>query len=184
MDELTLSIMQLDTEQMAHLLKSGAAVNIVDDGHTPLQWAASAGNHDAVKALLQHGADPNLSGEPNSTTALHFAADVSAEMVELLCSAGAQPNSRNDIGMTPVMVAAKFGRLDIVKLLVKYGALLDVYDNHIRGPLHWSTIGGDHPELNSYLIEAGADPLAKTDYGKSYLDLLRRQNRGSERSPD
>jgi ankyrin repeat protein len=165
--------MQLDTEQMAHLLRSGAMVNIVDDGHTPLQWAASVGNHEAVKALLQHGADPNLSSEPISTTALHFAAVVSAEMVALLCSAGAQPNSRNDIGMTPVMVAAKLGRLDIVKLLVKYGALLEVYDNHVRGPLHWSTIGGDHPELNSYLIQAGADPLAKTDYGKSYLDLLK-----------
>jgi ankyrin repeat protein len=93
-------------------------------------------------------------------------------MVDLLCSAGARPNERNEIGMTPVMVAAKGGHLDIVIRLVKYGASLHTYDERMHGPLHWLAIGGDYPELNSYLIDAGADPYAQTDYGKSYNDIL------------
>jgi ankyrin repeat protein len=172
MEKLVDAIMQSDTETMNRLLKSEAKINVVDDGQTPLQWAASAGNHDAVRALLQHGADPNLADKANTTTALHLAANVSAEMVDLLCSAGARPNERNEIGMTPVMVATKGGHLDIVILLVKYGASLYSYDERMQGPLHWSAIGGEYPELNSYLIDAGADPYAQTDYGKSYNDLL------------
>jgi ankyrin repeat protein len=172
MDDLSLAIMQLDMDTVLRLLSTGAKVNVVDDGRTPLEWAAAAGNQLAVKALLQHGADPNLSTEANSTTALHFAAAGSVQIVDLLCSAGARPNSRNDSGMTPIMVAAKEGRLDIVKQLIGHGAALDLHDDHMRGPLHWSAIGGNYPELNSYLIEIGSDPLAKTSYGKTFSDIL------------
>jgi ankyrin repeat protein len=172
MEELVDAIMRLDSETVNRLLQSGARVNVVDGGHTPLQWASSVGNVDAVRTLLRHGADPNLVDNAHAMTALHFAAGASADLVDLLCSAGARTNERNDVGMTPVMVAAKSGSLDIVTRLIKYGAILNTYDASLRGPLHWSAIGGDYPELNSYLIEAGADPRAATAYGKTYLDIL------------
>jgi|SRR5580700_1589151 ankyrin repeat protein len=172
MKALAEAIAQLDADRMNRILQSGANVNVFDSGCTPLQWACLVGNLDAVKALLQLKADPNLVDKAKPSSALHLAADVSAEIVDLLCNAGAWANARNDVGMTPVMVAAKGGHLDIVTQLVKHGADLRVYDDQLRGPLHWSAIGGNFPALNSYLIGAGAEPEAVTAYGKSYEDIL------------
>jgi ankyrin repeat protein len=100
---------------------------------------------------------------------LHFAADESVDLVRLLLSARANVDQPDIDGMAPLMVAAKGGHLDIVDALVAQGADVRAFDKLHHGVLHWSAVGGDYPELNG---ERRADPTARTEYGKSYLDIL------------
>ncbi len=50
---------------MTHVIGAGADLNEIDGNMTPLLWAILGGHLDAVKLLLQHGADPNV--RPNPT---------------------------------------------------------------------------------------------------------------------
>jgi ankyrin repeat protein len=51
--------------------------------------------------------------------------------VELLLEKGADPNISNDIYNTPIFYAIRNRNLDVIKLLIKHGANLDIkgYDN-------------------------------------------------------
>lgn len=61
-------------------------------------------------------------------TALHFAAcEESSHMVELLLSKGANPNAIDMDGRAPLMEAALWGRIENVKLLLKYHADKDIH---------------------------------------------------------
>ncbi|KAI3848018.1 hypothetical protein MKX03_001130, partial [Papaver bracteatum] len=48
------------TDIIPLLLSKGISVDVTDDFGAPLHHAASAGQQDAVKVLLDHGANPNL----------------------------------------------------------------------------------------------------------------------------
>ena len=55
--------------------------------------AAASGNADAVKVLLDHGADVNAKESAHGQTALMFAAALNrADVVQLLLARGADPN--------------------------------------------------------------------------------------------
>jgi hypothetical protein len=78
-DALVLAMRSKHFASIEPLLRAGADPNVriraVLDGrsqHTPLHIAALDGALSAVKALLEHGADPNLQDE-NGDTALHDA---------------------------------------------------------------------------------------------------------------
>jgi ankyrin repeat protein len=147
---------------------------------TPLQWVCrTSANAAILKLLLDAGADPNVLDQYELQNALHYAIDCPVQLVDLLIGAGTTVNQQDRDGITPVMMAAKAGRSDIVTVLINHGADLRSYDKHLRGPLHWAAIGGDRPELVSYLIEAGADPLVRTAYGMTYKDILESQRRKS-----
>jgi hypothetical protein len=46
----------------------------------------------------------------------------------LLLENGANPNERNDLGKTPLQAASSLGSLEMVLLLLKYGADIEVED--------------------------------------------------------
>ena len=71
--------------------------NVLDEHleRTPLMDAVLDENTDIVASLLEHGANPNMSGPEEPQTALHFAAGrQNAEIFGLLIAAGADPSSR------------------------------------------------------------------------------------------
>src|SRR5579871_6272998 len=79
----------------------GSSPSVVD--------AAKHGNRDSIRALLQKKADVN-SAEPDGSTALHWAAyNNDLECADLLLRSGANPNSKNDLGATPLWAAAQNG---------------------------------------------------------------------------
>lgn len=94
------------------------------DGFTPLGLAAFFGHPPAVRLLLDYGADVHavarnaMRVQPiHAATAAH-----DAESVRLLLEAGADPNAEQQEGWTPLMAARHNGDLDLVELLVAYGA--------------------------------------------------------------
>ncbi|MFZ5817856.1 MAG: ankyrin repeat domain-containing protein [Bacillota bacterium] len=103
------------------------------DGFHPLHLAAFFGHASAVRALLEGGAEVNrimASRVPYvpSNTALHAAISGGPhrEVVELLVTAGANPNLRDSNGHTPVQSAAFHKATEIIAYLKAHGATDEV----------------------------------------------------------
>lgn len=126
----------------------------VDDrnvrGETALYRAARAGNTKQVRALLRHGADPNIATNLGMTP-LHEAAYWGEDaIVALLLKAGAKVNAANKRGWTPLHTAAAGGgiaaRGDIIKTLLAQGARDDLRDAQGWTPRDYMALWADDPE--------------------------------------
>lgn len=96
-----------------------------DDGFTPLHLAVFAGQPEAARLLIDHGAD--LDALATSAVArvrpLGTAAFVrSVPLAGLLLDAGADVNGRGDGGFTALHSAAQSGDEELVRLLLARGA--------------------------------------------------------------
>ena len=87
-------------------LAEGTDVNAQDDevGLAPLAWAALHGQTEAMRLLIEKGADVNARSEDGNTP-LHVAAFLGqAEAAKLLIDNGADINARDEDGETPADV--------------------------------------------------------------------------------
>jgi ankyrin repeat protein len=75
-------------------------------------------------------------------------------------------------GWTPLHVAANLGDPDLVKLLVRYGAKVNVKDKRGLTPLLWTAFAGRH-EAAAALLSNGADINARGPDGRTTLDLAK-----------
>jgi hypothetical protein len=89
---------------------------------TALHHAASAGNVQALRLLIDLGADINAKNISESTP-LHFAAAHNhPKTISLLMEHGAELNVKNDAEYTPLDIARLYGCVDAIKELLDYGA--------------------------------------------------------------
>ena len=134
------------------LLEHKADVNQEDDGGSPLAVAAVGGNAEMVKLLLARGADPRkvdddghsalfvaafgvvfksapdwlrksfLSGDDEDQVVAMIGNEHMA-IVSLLVAAGADTNSQGgDCGLTPLMIAAIGGNVELTRILLAHHA--------------------------------------------------------------
>jgi len=74
-----------DARALKNLLAAGANVNEQDEqGWTPLNWAAGRGDVEAVRLLLEHGADVTLTGRDHRTPLMIAKAADRREVAEIL----------------------------------------------------------------------------------------------------
>lgn len=127
------------------LIEYGADVNEVledSDGFTPLICAARLGFVDVVKVLIEGGADVNFQMEPK---------DIWWEEIGMWCPPRYNPYD----GQTALMKAARFGHVEIARMLVENGAKLELRDNQGYTALFASI--GFSLEITKLLIAAGAN---------------------------
>ena len=85
--------------------------------------------------------------------------------------AGAAIEARNNVGATPLtLAAAKSTRPEIVSLLLAKGAEINAKSNGGLTPLMHAARESSSPEIVSLLLDAGADALAKSKEGKKAID--------------
>ena len=133
--------------------------------------AAEEGRAGKVKALLQRGANPDVStdidGDDGWTPLILAAQNGHAETVELLLQSGADVNASTEKGgITPLRQASQQNHADIVRLLLNAGAKPDVSDLYQRdAPLKIA----EDAEIVQLLLDAGADPNKTNQYGFTAL---------------
>ena len=100
-------------------------------------------------------------------------------MVATLLSAGANVAAPQANGVTPLMMAARTGSLDIVRTLLTHGAIATtVIPSTGQTALMWATAEG-HLEVMAALMAAGADIHSPSRIGFTPLLFAVRKLRGS-----
>ena len=148
------------------LLLSFAAAEIaqpVNAQQSPLISAVKDNDIKEVKSLLDKGADPNGYDDDSDNVLINAALYASADCMKLLLEKKADPNLKNKLGQTALMFCThEAGKM---KLLVRYGADINAKSNSGNTPLLIACMGNGQYENIKWLIDNGADPLAK-NYGK------------------
>ncbi|XP_033107318.1 ankyrin repeat and LEM domain-containing protein 1-like isoform X2 [Anneissia japonica] len=103
-------------------------------------------DYSTSKQLLELGADPNCISKEDGVSAFHLAvgldSQTSLKLVELCIQYGGNPNVRSHEGMTPVMVAASWGRFQALQILLVNGGDPELRDEDNKDALDHAIDGG------------------------------------------
>ena len=146
-----------DVTMVKWLLDAGADPDIADnEGFTPLHSAVEQDHVGVTEVLLAYHADPDKAC-PNGVSPLHEAATRNDfGSLRMLMDSGASVDAVCP-GGTPLANAVQFNAKDAMRVLLEYGASLDVaYERNGLTPLHWAAFFG-RDQMAGLLLEAGAD---------------------------
>jgi hypothetical protein len=147
---------------------SGGAVAIATPSE-PLVKAAMEDDLDAVIAALAAKPNPNVRDKETHTTALEYAVrNGNREMVQLLLSAKADVNARDEYGQTVLMMLSDAATSEIVWDLVNAGAKVNSRDQDGDTALI-SAAEENNVEALQALIDAGAKVEAVNSDGETAL---------------
>eukprot|EP01111_Echinosteliopsis_oligospora_P011001 TRINITY_DN3525_c0_g1_i1.p1 TRINITY_DN3525_c0_g1~~TRINITY_DN3525_c0_g1_i1.p1 ORF type:complete len:328 (+),score=67.78 TRINITY_DN3525_c0_g1_i1:65-1048(+) len=163
-------------------------------GVSPLHLAVSRGKEEAVEILLKAGCDPNVKDKKPQIrlTPIQLAVrspKPSIKIIESLIQAGADVNSEATDKTTPLFIAVRSGNVDVVQLLLKHGANINIQDNpptsgwtayRVTTPLHIAVSAGNE-ELVKILISHGGNPNLQLmdDVGETLLHVAALMHRKS-----
>jgi len=166
-----------DAAAVAKLASSGANVNARDDrGRTPLHVAAFMKQRDAMKALVDAGADANaLDADRYDMVTIAAVADDPATLDAAIKLGNRATNVTSRYDGTALIAAAHLGHVEVVRILIKAGAPLDHVNNLGWTALIESIVLGDggarHTATLDALVEAGANVNVADRQGMSPLHL-------------
>jgi ankyrin repeat protein len=126
---------------------------------TPLMYAAALGSLEAVKTLVEAGADVNAANDFGATPLMWCAGDL--PKVRYLLAKGASVTARSKIGRTPLMIAANYdGSVEIARLMIEKGADVKARDES-GGSVLSAAASVNNLEVARLLLARGADPNTK-----------------------
>jgi ankyrin repeat protein len=162
-------------ETVAFFLKEGAPLNSrTVDGSTAQRLACLGGQVGVVRVLLQHmGAQALHQTDDDGRTALHWASlGGHGEMVAFLVGQGADANSTDSFGRTPLMFASDKGSVGAVRMLLQHmgGQAFQEADDIGRTALHWAASRG-REEVVALLLGMGAQANSRDIINKTPLML-------------
>lgn len=144
-------------------------------GRTLLMLCAKSGMVDAVEALLEAGADVNLSEPKSGMTALLHAASSEDKLSDMfyvalsLLDAGAEVNAVTSRGVSALMFASRYGSIHLVQLLLERGADVNAVDTKSESALSYAIMDFDNGAVAEMLIKAGADVNGQLKLGETIL---------------
>lgn len=148
-----------------------------------LTFAAAGGHLDAVRLLVDHGADISRKSAWYGTLPLIEAAKFGkTEACELLLELGADLEGTHNFGMSPLHETAFHARLKTAEFLITKDADLNARNRNGWTPLHVATkharnskgdVTEDGVGLIALLLKSGADHELKNNQGQTALDIAR-----------
>ena len=180
------------------LLDAGAPVDgDPGDPETPLMTAASYGDAEVARVLIEAGADLDATasetsgGVPGGTALRHAVVFGMTDVVDVLVAAGAadlvQAAAAGDLTghltieaseqdrIEALRIAAEHGRLDVIDQLIAAGTPVDGVDRGGSTALHEAAYSGRADSVRR-LLGHGADPARRdTRFDSTPLDWCRHQ---------
>ena len=156
------------------LLDRGATVDATDTSfsQTALMVAVRENHPDVVKLLVSRGAAVNAKTRVGRTPQWVLPNSVPGFGHGIGIVRGGLParGSRAPIpgGMTPLLYAARDGRMETARILLEAGAEVNLPDANEITPLIIA-ITNNHPDVARFLVERGADIKAADWYGRTPL---------------
>uniref|UniRef100_A0A6B2L0Y3 Uncharacterized protein n=1 Tax=Arcella intermedia TaxID=1963864 RepID=A0A6B2L0Y3_9EUKA len=190
-----------DLKTVRNLSKDPTLLNSLNElgGRSPLHMAIEYGRRDVVIVLLAAGADRNISGKMAiQFTPLQYACvHGKIQIVQLLTQHSTQLDCVDRKGRSLVTLAAENGHNELAKLLLDFGAPIQVKSIVLLEDLHRlknfvQSIGGINKVLRSYglghtllhiavqegsivvvkwLLDNAADPMVLDDFKKTSIQL-------------
>jgi uncharacterized protein len=168
-----------DVVQLAKLLDRGADPNESGDEHgtTALTTAAFQGHLEAVRLLLERGADIDRSNKFGARPLFVAATNARLGVISLLLKAGASLSVEADSGLTAFMEAAR-STPETVRVFLKHGVDVNVVSSKGFTALQCAAINGSHgAAVIPLLLDAGADPTYRDSRGRTAKDLALERGR-------
>jgi len=162
------AIRAADVNAVETALERGGNANArSEEGETPLMYAALYADAACLRLLLDRGADPNPRDKRGGTALTRSVRDLAK--VKLLVDRGAGVDTRSELGVRPLMIAANTpGASEVVKLLLARKADSKTADVQGITPLIYATDSGDLENVKA-IAAAGADVNAGPGSGLTPL---------------
>lgn len=173
---LECAIESQSAEMLNWLFSLDREVNLDDDDCAPLMTAARVGSAQAVKILLEHGADV-FAVDQCDIQAINCSSNI--EVVKVLVAAGADINRVDGTGMFLLKAAVESEDIEFLRGLIELGA--DVNNPNFGATALHQAVNYDRPDMIKLLLAAGADPnIAEDDHG-GYRPLCNARSREAAR---
>ena len=118
--DMVRAIVQGKPDQVTKLLDAGEKVDALQNGQTPLCYAALNNKLDIIGLLIARGANVNHATANDGTTPLMYAAKSgSLDAVKTLLAQGAKIEASDKIGANVLHYAVMGGKKDIAEELIK-----------------------------------------------------------------
>jgi len=150
-------------------MKQAIPINmkLTEESYSKFHFAIQHDDLEAVKVLLEHGADVNKA-DAYGNAPLHYAIG-NPVMLKVLLEHGADVNKADAYGNTPLYSASQDGILEIIKMLLEYGVDVNkANNNNDILPLGYAVWKGNS-EMVKMLLEHGADVNKADAYGNTPL---------------
>lgn len=164
-------------EIVTALLDKDAKVNSQSKYNlTPLMSAAAEGETENVRTLLEYGADANMKDQNGMTPLIHAVKNKQLDSARaLLALKKLNRDERDNTGTNALLYAVHNGDIEMVNLLLTFGANPNVADNLGNTPLHYAA-KDNNTEMAELLIVAAANVDAVNNNGQSVSDFARGGN--------
>jgi ankyrin repeat protein len=163
---LSAAVRTRDQAMVVRFVLEGADVNARDvKGITPIEYAVAEDYPEAASFLLEHGADIASIHLPAGRNLLHAVCmKCSANLIQPLVNAGADPTQRDRFGETPLDLALAYKNEKAVGELLKLSDMQTVAEEAMDG----ATVRGQ-TETARLLLDNGLDVNKPTATGATYL---------------
>ncbi|KAF6788786.1 ankyrin repeat domain-containing protein 52 [Colletotrichum sojae] len=135
-----------------------------ESGRTALGAACDKGNLEAVRLVMEAGANIDMVDHRRRTPIYAASHNGHVDVIKVLLEKGADISVADNDGWTPLNAASNGGHLEVVKVLLEKGADVSVASQSGLTPLNTASYGG-HLEVVKVLLEKGADASVASQSG-------------------
>ena len=158
-------------ETLQAIINYGANVNAADKNSvTALMMACGRGNVEAINALLNAGADSNMTNT-KGLTCIHYAVvgGCSKQTLQPIIDHGADINAINEDDLTALMIACQKGNVEAINVLLNAGGDSNVTDTMGSTWIHHAAGGICSKVTLQAIIDRSADVNATNNHSTTAL---------------